>query len=200
MFDSKINAKDFISELSEEADIAYPIPEKTYILWLNALERLLYTEVIKEQAEILLEDISDSEVVTEELPVKEGESPVRFENIYAVYADETQLIKSTVASAPIFTDTYYKKDNKLGFHFAKKPDKLKIIYFVCPEAKTEENYEEKNIMLPVEFTELAKAKLRGEAYKLANEDVLAAKWINDYNAILETFKSWISDKSPEFGI
>lgn len=200
MFDSKINAKDFISEILDEADIAYPIPEKTYILWLNSLERLLYTEVIKEQAEILLEDISDSEVVTEELPVKDGESPVKFENIYAVYADETQLIKSTVASSPIFSDTYYKKDNKLGFHLSKKPDKLKIIYFVCPEAKTEENYEEKNIMLPIEFTELAKAKLRGEAYKLANEDVLAAKWINDYNALLETFKSWISDKSPEFGI
>ena len=55
-------------------------------------------------------------------------------------------------------------------------------------------------MLPVEFIDLVKAKLRGEAYKLANEDNHAAKWLNDYNTLLETFKAWIADKSANFGM
>ena len=57
-----------------------------------------------------------------------------------------------------------------------------------------------NVMVPLEFIDLVKAKLRGEAYKLANEDVLSAKWLNDYNILLENFKMWISEKNSNFGI
>jgi len=55
-------------------------------------------------------------------------------------------------------------------------------------------------MLPIEFIDLAKAKLRGEAYKVANEDSLAAKWINDYNMLVETFKAWIERERANFGM
>ena len=62
------------------------------------------------------------------------------------------------------------------------------------------NVNDVNVMLPIEFIDLVKAKLRGEAYKLANEDSIAAKWLNDYNTLLETFKAWIADKSSNFGM
>ena len=52
----------------------------------------------------------------------------------------------------------------------------------------------------IEFIDLAKAKLRAEAYKVANEDNLAAKWINDYNVLVETFKAWVEEKRATFGI
>ena len=55
-------------------------------------------------------------------------------------------------------------------------------------------------MVPVEFIDLVKAKLRGEAYKLVNEGEIAAMWLNDYNILLETFKAWISEKAPNFGM
>jgi hypothetical protein len=71
---------------------------------------------------------------------------------------------------------------------------------VKPELKTISNYASKYVMLPIEFIDLIKAKLRGEAYKYANEDNLAAKWLNDYNVLVETFKAWLSNKQPEFGI
>ena len=54
-------------------------------------------------------------------------------------------------------------------------------------------------MVPYEFIDIIKAKLRGEAYKLANEDALAAKWLQDYNAQLQDFAAWVQDKAAVFG-
>ena len=96
--------------------------------------------------------------------------------------------------------TYYKLRNGIAMNLRKEPDKLKFIYIVRPELKTEENYESLTVKIPVEFIDLAKAKLRGEAYKIANEDSLAAKWLNDYNILLETFKLWIANKQSSFGM
>lgn len=199
MFDSNIKVKDMIELIKDEADIAISIPDGSYILWLNALEQLLYSEIIKEQGAITLDSVSKS-VSMDELDVPDGEDAVRFEDIHAVYADETQLIKSTAASGTIFADTYYKLQNKLCFNLKLHSAKLKIVYIVRPALKTSDNIKSAHVMLPVEFIDLAKAKLRGEAYKLANEDSLAAKWLNDYNVLLETFKVWLSEKSPKFGM
>ena len=200
MFDSGIKAADLIEEIKDEADIAIPIPDINYITWLNALEQLLYTEFIQEQGKIEIDNISDSAIQINTLTVPNGENAVRFEDIHAVYADETQLIKSTASSGVIFKDTYYKYGNDIGINLSENPSTLTIVYFVKPELKTKTNISTKNVMLPLEFIELAKSKLRGEAYKLANEDGIAAKWINDYNVLLETFKAWLTDKRPEFGI
>lgn len=200
MFDSGIKASDLIEQVKDEADIAIPIPDSSYILWLNALEQLLYTEFIQEQGKIELNNISGTVVDINSLSIPDGESAVRFEDIHTVYADETQLIESTAASGVIFHDTYYKISNNIGLNLRKQPQKLTIIYFVKPELKTVSNISEKNVMLPLEFVDLVKAKLRGEAYKIANEDGIAAKWMNDYNILLETFKAWLSGKQPEFGM
>ncbi len=202
MFDSGITAKSLIDGIIAEADIALSIQPPVYIDWLNATEQLLYTEVIKEQKSIEL-TYSTDEIAMSALAVQ-GENSKRFEDVYAVFADSTQLIKSTLTSGVIFKDTYYKKvdqpDDKIGLNLSKTPENIKIIYFVKPELKTISNYASKYVMLPIEFIDLIKAKLRGEAYKYANEDNLAAKWLNDYNVLVETFKAWLSNKQPEFGI
>lgn len=200
MFDSKINVQDLIKQLNDEADVALPIPDESYILWLNALEQLLYSEFIQEYGKIELDSISDEIVSIDTLKVPNGENGIRFEDIHAVYADEKQLIESTVASGVIFPDTYYKIQNNIGLNLKQIPDKLTIIYVVRPELKTADNISSKNVMVPVEFIDLVKAKLRGEAYKIANEDSIAAKWLNDYNFLLENFKSWISSKQSKFGL
>lgn len=200
MFNSGVIVSDLIEQLKDEADISIPIPTASYVLWLNALEQLLYTELIQEQGKIELDSVSSGDISIDTLNVSNGENAVRFEDIHAVYADQTQLIKSTVASGVIFPDTYYKIGNDIGLNLKKQAEKLKIIYFVRPALKTEENINAECVMLPVEFIDLAKAKLRGEAYKVANEDNIAAKWINDYNVLLETFKAWLSGKQSEFGM
>lgn len=199
MFDSGITAKELITAIQNEADIALDIPDENYIQWLNSLEQLLYSEVIKEQKAFThtLPDILP--ITLDEINVSEGEAPLRYEDLHAIYVDNTQLIQSTVASGDIFPNTYYKDDNKLAFN-VPYPKKVKGVYFVRPLLKTLENIDTAHVMIPIEFIELAKAKLRGEAYKLVNEDNLAAKYLNDYNVLLETFKLWISEKASKFGL
>lgn len=206
MFDSGIKASDLIAQIQDEADIANPISDASYILWLNALEQLLYTEIIKEQGKIELEGGIKAIIDVDTLNVPNGENSVRFEDIIAIfvkfptYVGETQLIQSTVTSGMIFPNTYYKIGNNIGLNLVHEPEKMKITYFVKPELKTSDNISTKNVMVPIEFIDLVKAKLRGEAYKIANEGELAAMWINDYNILLETFKAWLSTKQSEFGM
>ena len=133
----------------------------------------------------------------------EGENQPRFEDIHAVYADGTQLIKSTVASGEIFPNTFYKDNNNLGFNTEPLPKEITIVYFVKPaliEVTETDEINDVHVMIPREFIELAKAKLRGEAYKLANENDYAGVWLNDYNILLETFKAWVAQKTSNFGI
>ena len=56
-----------------------------------------------------------------------------------------------------------------------------------------------NVMLPYEFIDLAKAKIRSEAYKLVNEFTSAANWVNDFNILLENLKVWVQLKKSNFG-
>lgn len=200
MFDSGIKAAALIEQIENEADIAIPIAKESFVSWLNALEQLLYTELIQEQGKIELDGVNGSVIGIDTLNVPNGENAVRFEDIHTIYADQTQLIESTAASGVIFPDTFYKIGVDIGLNLKKQPERVTIIYFVKPELKTTDNISTKNVMIPVEFIDLAKAKLRGEAYKVANEMELSAMWLNDYNVLLETFKAWLSGKQPEFGM
>jgi hypothetical protein len=171
----------------------------------------LYSEVVREKRRFELSEWEDGKISISSIEPKEnGENP-RFEDIYAIYAKrdgyDVQLIKTNLASGSIFPDSFFKDGNDIGINVGDGVTNLTIIYNVRPEligTDTDENDEltdgDVKVMLPVEFIDLAKAKLRGEAYKLANEDGIAAKWLNDYNVLVETFKAWISTKSTNFGI
>ena len=222
MFDSGISVKEIIEELNEEVDIALPIPNKTYVTWLNSLQQLLYGDVIKEQKKTTT-TIRKQErdpafglvyrvinpVPLSSISIDGNQNQPTFEDICAVFINDIQLMKSTVASGEIFPNTFFKNNNDIGYNFndPRNPfedsSTMTIVYYVKPALVTVTDTDEindANVMLPVEFIDLVKAKLRGEAYKLANEDDVAAKWLNDYNTLLETFKVWISDKSPNLGM
>jgi hypothetical protein len=203
MFDSKISVSSLITDLKTEIDVALPISNKTYITWLNGLEQLLYSEFIREHGKITINSPTSNPIDIDSLIVPANESPIRFEDIYTVFADETQLIKSSLVSGIIFPNTYYKQGADIGYNVSSTPAKLTIVYFVKPAIKTVSESDvigTGNLMLPLEFIDLMKSKLRGEAYKLANEDSLAAKWINDYNVLLENFKAWVSSRQAQFGM
>ena len=199
MFNSGIKVTDLIEQINSEADIALDIPDKSYVQWLNSLQQLLYTEVIKEQKKVVLEPPFANNTIDVSKLSEDGENAPRFEDIHAVYADYTQLIKSTVTTGVILPHTYFKIADELGFNTTVEKN-ITIIYFVKPELINPKDIDDSEVMIPIEFIDLVTAKLRGEAYKLANEDGLAAKWLNDYNVHLETFKAWIVSKSANFGM
>ena len=202
MYNSGITVEELIEDLKSEVDVAIEIPDKTYVLWLNSLEQLLYSEVIKEQISVEGRYLGNGVVEFPELDFSNLSNQydyLRFEDIYTVFVGDTQLKKTTLTSGVIFPNCYYKLgESTLGV--SAQSGNIKVVFFVRPKLKAPENLDNQYVMLPVEFIDLAKAKLRGEAYKLANEDSLAAKWLNDYNVLLENFKAWIADKSPNFGL
>ena len=201
MFDSGIKVNELVDELiNTEVDIALDIPKSTYVSWLNSLQQLIYSEIIKEQKKKTIAT-SNSRIMFLDILPEEDESGIRFEDIHTVYTKSgVQLIKSTLTSGNIFPNTYYKENNGIGFHTTDESGELTIIYFVRPALIDASAIGDAKVMLPIEFIDLAKSKLRGEAYKLANEDNLAAKWINDYNVLLETFKAWITSRASSLGM
>ena len=209
MFDSGISVKNLVEELTTEVDIALEIPDKTYAEWLNSLQQLLYSEIIREQRKKTIENPA-SNVISMPLEVGTDENRPCFEDIYTIYVGKKQLTKTTLASGAIFADTFCKANNDLWINTLSPLETVEIIYFVKPALVTcnthknikevDDNGNPINVMVPVEFIDLVKAKLRGEAYKLANEDSIAAKWLSDYNVLLETFKAWMAEKSSNFGM
>ena len=204
MFDSGISVKELVEELNTEVDIALDIPDSTYVSWINSLQQFLYTEIIKEQKKTTLKSNLQSPISLSSIDIGNDENRPRFEDIYAIYVGDTQLIKSTLTSGVIFPDTFYKDNNDIGFNTKNEPTEMTIVYIVKPALVKPTSHgnisDGVNVMVPVEFIDLVKAKLRGEAYKLVNEGGIAATWLNDYNVLLETFKVWVAEKASDFGI
>lgn len=132
----------------------------------------------------------------------DAEVDFEYENICAVYEGTTQLIESTLTSANIFNNAYYKDENALNIVSPSVGlQHIKIIYYAMPELKKIENDKVTgNVMVPIEFLELVKAKLKATMYRNANEDELCAKWTALYNVKLEQFKIWVEQKRPKFGL
>lgn len=213
MFDSGIKASDLIEQLSNEVDVSLPISKDTYAAWLSSTEQVLYSAFIKDVRKMIKTpqeppnalgitkiDLSDSSINPEQ-------DRIRFEDVRAVYYGDLQLLKSTAITASIVPNTWYKsnddiKDKMLFCHTAEKTKKsITICYTVRPAIKkySDSGTLDSTVKVPFEFIDLIKSKLRGEAYKLANEDALAAKWLNDYNAYLQDFQIWLKNSEAGFG-
>lgn len=197
MFDSGMTVTNLIAAVNNEIDVSITVGNDSYVRWINVVEQMLYGEIIKERKEIILEEPTSPITLTDIVP-STGELQMIFEDIVLIYADGVELKKSTLNDS-IFPDTYYKADNKLSVNRTDILE-LKVIYNVRPALKTVANIATDKIMLPYEFLELIASRLRGEAYKLANEDNLAAKWLADYNVAVETFRIWIENKTARFGV
>lgn len=226
MFDSGITAAQLVSELKKETDIAMPVPNSVYADSINYVQQMLYAEIIREEGIISFPADADADGINIE-PVPNDNNPeltlyevniaeapeeqdkIRFEDIRLVYWGGVELIKSTAAACRIFGNAY-AKSARGGLITLSVDERTKnaadgrvnIIYYKRPKLiRADRNgFTDGNIMLPAEFIDLIKTKVRGEVYKTVNEDSLAAKWLNDYNSILESFKMWIGGTAPTFGI
>ena len=117
-----------------------------------------------------------------------------------MFADDIEIERSGVIGATEFPekDLYYTDyDGNLVLNLADYADEITVIYRLRPILKAEGSSD--IVAVPPEFLDLVAAKMRGEAYKIANEDGLAAKWLADYNAQLESFKVWAAGRNQRYG-
>lgn len=202
MFDSGISVKSFIQDIKSEADIAPDITDAKYISWINALEQVLYSDIIREQRKVDIEVLNSEGEYINKVPIEtdENEADVRFEDIISVFKGDTQLIKTSLLSGGIFNDCWFNNGGVLWVNttFKNEDDTITVFYHVRPAEKSSAN--EEVINLPAEFMDLMYSYVRAEAYKYANEDALSAKWQAEYNARLEIFKAWVDARRPSFGM
>lgn len=194
MFDSKITASDFIASIRREIDAAPDIEEATYLRFIDEAEQLIYSEIIRETAQKRVQS-EGGYLALSSVPAEDGADAVRFEDIHDVYAGDVHLIRTAPVSGRTFPDAYWK--DGAGLKHNAKEQSLDIYYFVRPALKSREGGRTDVLRLPVEWLTLISSKMRGEALKLVNEDELAAKWLADYNVLLEHFGQYMSARQPE---
>lgn len=196
MFDSNITAEDFVRDIMNETDIAPDIEERVYYHLIDETEQLLYSEIIKETA-VYTGNVSDGGEV--KLPEGNNETDaVRPEDVYAVYAGDVQLIKATPTGCKIFPDSWCGMGKNISVNAAS--DSVKVYYYIRPALKSGEGGKTRTVKLPVEWLRVIGAKVRGEAYKLVNEDSASAKWLADYNVLVEQLRQYMELRAPDVGI
>ncbi len=206
LYDSAVTTADFILGLRDELDIASIIPDSAFIRWLNTVEQTVYTELIREMRSVhLTVDYVNGDTPSfslSDIVPSDGEDPVIFDDILKVYVDGIELDRVSLISGVTFDNLgmYYVDGGRVMVKTLVPASEATVIHVVRPVKKAVENGElpGETVKLPAEWLEIAASRLRGEAYKLANDDNLAAKWLNDYNLYLEQFKVWLT-KNKVYG-
>jgi len=205
MYDSGVTAKAFIDSLIQEADISIEIPYTSMLRWLSAVEQFAYTEILKEYKRCTMDLTQEpfDVIRLDTLPIPEGAAIPIYDDIVRVYGEKGQEIRKAGAVAgyefPDFDLYYTDYDGHLILSTRIEQAEITVIYRIRPEIKTEDNKAALNVALPPEYLDMAGAKIRGEAYKIANEDGLAAKWLADYNTQMENFKVWAASRNERYG-
>lgn len=204
MYDSKITAREFIDSLKEEADISITVPDSIYIRAINTTEQFIYTEILKEYVfeKLAYTDILDNKIPLNDITVPDRSDIPTFDDIIKVFADDLELERAGAVSVIDFPEKslYYNKyDNNITLSFEYIPSDITVVYRLRPILKDSANLDSENIALPPEFIDLISSRVRGEIYKIVNEDGLSAKWLSDYNSQLENFKIWAMSRNLRFG-
>lgn len=199
MYDSNVTIKELINMLKSEVDVVSDIQDDYVCRWVSSLEQLLYEDVLKfyRTTTVTLQNGSFSISLLEK---GEGEKAPIFDDIVKVYDETDELVRSGAIAAHQFKDDkaiYYLDGNDVKVKLFTNSDSLYVICKVRPEIKT--NVNGGTIKLPYEWLEMVLARVRGEVYKLAGDNDNAAKWLNDYNTQLESFKVWVSERQKWFG-
>lgn len=207
MYDSEVTTADFIGGIKDEIDIASVIPDSAFVRWLNTVEQTVYTELIREMRLVHMPvDGTDGggtpSFSLSDIVPRDGEGPVIFDDIIKIYVDDIELDRVSLIGGTVFDNLgmYYTDGGRVMVKTLEPAAEVSVIYVVRPVKKAIVNGElpGETVKLPAEWLEIAASRLRGEAYKLANDDNLSAKWLNDYNLYLEQFKIWLT-KNKVYG-
>lgn len=198
MYNSNVAISSLIEQIESEADVITQIEDEFYLKWVNIVQQTLYKELIEQYSHSEVE--TDGDLYLDDIEVTSEQAPVEYDDIFKIYIDGEELTKASVTTAFTIPDKdiyYYDSANSVVRIRCKIPyDKINVVYRVRPKIAEETS---EYIYLPYEWLEMLAAKIRGELYKIANDDVMAAKWLADYNTQLESFKVWIMKRNSRYG-
>lgn len=196
MYRCGITAKEMIESVKSETDIVVPISDLRLCSWINAVEQTLYSDIINDMRKVSVTPTDGNTINISGIAHPDTESGIRYEDVLKVIADGEELLPVTlISSEAILTNRYWEDGDNIRYDYYEgtKPNSIEIIYTARPRLKSTSTLGDE-ICIPNEFSELIASRLRGEMYKLANNDALSKKWLDTYNAYLEDFKVWIAVK------
>lgn len=199
MFDSGYPAEKLIEEVEKETNLAFPVTRESYASWLNLCEQGLYSDIIREEkaeevpfaqgidvrelscdgfVDMARPDDIRSVFLTLDGKTEEVEK-LSLENYLRGFG--TGFVYACEGNRFVFRRSDERTDGTLTFIRTIRPIPKRVI----GDAVTG------TIMLPEEYLELMRCRLRGEKYRLMNEDVMCGKWISEYNYHLQMFTAFI---------
>lgn len=204
MYHSGFFASDIIDSVRSETNDSFPVSLSSYVNWINMVEQLLYSDIVKEQrcAEMPFKKV----ISFGELPLDEAcEDIPRFADIihiYGITADgssvELEFASAENVLRGVQADNAYYFDGH-GINICADGYARLIVMWIARPAPKRVIGETVigSIMLPPEFIELLICKLRAEKYRLTNDDALCAKWADEYNYHLLNFKNFVDARRPK---
>lgn len=194
MFSASLTVGDLIDEVIDSVGLYTAHDRSVYLDTFNECISRLYTELIREVHSISATPLS-SQVILASLAPQVGAADLRGSDIVGVQAGKKPLRYLPPARFSLCSknDCVYtlKGDVLLLAYPTTLGNTVSIFYLIRPTvySATQEGV---RIPFPDEFLPLLRARLRGEGYRLANEDTLAAKWLGEYNTLLEEFRLWLA--------
>ena len=187
---SALTGEELVHSIKSELEII-PLPQDaSFIRWLGSLEQLAWSEIVRmKRAAYML--IEDGKVILDDLFVPDGEDEVLATDVRNVYIGGVEAMHGSAEEGFLFAPEsavwHVSGKKEITVDGTTDGDTATVIYFARPQRR---NSLTSKVALPDEFIELAASRLKGEAYRAANEDVLAAKWFAEYNQKLDAFGAW----------
>ena len=205
MLHSTTTAAQIIETARGNTDISFEVTDAEMLLWLNALEQLLYSDVIRFQRRVTAENpAKDALIRYDSFVYAEDESQMEARDVLSVAADGIELDRVSAGWGQMWLagqrPVWYPDTDGIRLSLDKSPELLEIAYTVRPKLFTEDAMDTDTIHIAPEFLPMVIANLRGNLYHVANENALAAQWFGDYNTQLETFKAWCADHLRHYGV
>ncbi len=202
IFTSNLTAKAFLDGILDEMELFSPPSRTRFIEVLDETVTRLYSEIIRHR-EVVPMAATGGEISYAAIALAAGH-PVHSEDILAV-ADEATghplfgIARAAESCLPAGTEGYVLHDDGLLFYPRGQNGSYLITCLYRPTQITADSEARVTVRIATEYLPLLRAKLRGEGYKLAGEDELAAKWLGEYNLLLADFVRYVTEVKERQG-
>ena len=192
MFSGTTTAQTFLDDITQNLGLYEEFPRAVYRSVLNEAIGRLYTELVREEAEVTASPV-DGVISLASLSLPQDNAPLREEDILRIRKGTQQIHRLAPHHFPLVQSEdgnfYTVQNKKILFTPSYTGHTVHVTYLRRP-LLYDRNNEARALPIPDEYVPMIRAKLRGEMFKLANEDSLAAKWLGEYNATLPAIAAY----------